>query len=125
MCMFKNECGQSSGKTLKLTVSEERTDGIKWFFACWYNFTQAKKRLKIFEIRIFKNGFGQSGDGTLKLTVSEEWTDGINLFLHVNTGSQKLKTDQNFLGWAWSKMGVASLVMGLENWLYLKNELME
>ena len=60
-----------------------------------------------------------------KVIESEEWTDGINLFLHVNTWSQKLKTDQNFLEWAWSKMGVASLVMGLENWLYLKNELME
>ena len=60
-----------------------------------------------------------------KVIESEEWTDGINLFLHVNTWSQKLKTDQNFLEWTWSKMGVASLVMGLENWLYLKNELME
>ena len=86
---------------------------------------QFKVRFKIFRVDIVKNKCDQSGDGTLKLTVSEEWTDGINLFLHVNTGSQKLKTDQNFLGWAWSKMGVASLVMGLENWLYLKNELME
>ena len=38
-----------------------------------------------------------------------EWTD----FLHVDTDSQKLKADQKFIGWAWSRMGVASLVMGL------------
>ena len=38
-----------------------------------------------------------------------EWTD----FLHVDTVSQKLKADQNFFGWACSKMVVASLVMGL------------
>ena len=29
-------------------------------------------------------------------------------FLHVDTDSQKLKADQQFIGWAWSKMGVAS-----------------
>ena len=40
------------------------TDGINWFFGCWYRFT-------------------------------------------------KLKTDQKFIGWAWSKIGVASLVMRL------------
>ena len=46
-----------------------------------------------------------------------EWND----FLHADTNSQKLKADQKFAGLAWSKMGVASLVTGLENWLYLKN----
>ena len=29
------------------------------------------------------------------------------------------------LWWAWSEMGVTSLVTGLKNWLYLKKELME
>ena len=56
---------------------------------------------------------GQPGKGTLKLTLSEEWTDGITNFLHFNTYSQKLKAHQNFFGWAWSKMCVASLLMGL------------
>ena len=46
-----------------------------------------------------------------------EWND----FLHADTDSQKLKADQKFAGLAWSEMGVASLVTGLENWLYLKN----
>ena len=36
-----------------------------------------------------------------------------------------IKVDQNIWGWAWSEMGVANLVTGLLNWLYLKNELME
>ena len=31
-------------------------------------------------------------------------------FLHVDTNSHKLKADQKNLGWAWSEMGVASLV---------------
>ena len=61
-----------------------------------------------------KNGYGQSGHGTLKLTtVSKEWTVGITDFLYVDTDSQKLKTDQKFFGWAWSKMGGANLVTGL------------
>ena len=67
----------------------------------------------IFGVGMVKNECGQSGDGTLKLTVSEEWTDGTTPFLHVGADSQKLKADQFFEGWAWSKMGVASLVMGL------------
>ena len=33
--------------------------------------------------------------------------------LHVETDPQKLKADQKLFGWAWSKMGVASLVSGL------------
>ena len=41
-------------------------------------------------------------DGAQKLTVSEEWTD-----------SQKLKVDPKFIGWTWSKIVAASLVMVL------------
>ena len=91
--MFKNECGQSGLWTLTLTVSQERTDGTNLFFACWYNFTQIKRWLKIFGVSMVKNGCCQSGDGTLKLTVSEEWTDGVNLFMHVDMWSQKIKAD--------------------------------
>ena len=67
----------------------------------------------MFGVGMVKNGCGQSGDGTLKPTVSEEWICGITDFLHVGTDSQKLKVDQKFFGWALSKVGVASLVMGL------------
>ena len=48
-----------------------------------------------------------------------------NYFLHADTNSCKLEDDWEFWGWAWPKMGVASLVIGLQNWLYLKNEQME
>ena len=34
-------------------------------------------------------------------------------FLHVDTSSHKLKVDQKIFGWAWSEMGMASLVTGL------------
>ena len=47
-------------------------------------------------------------------------------FLHVNTNSKiliiNLKLMKKRLCWACSKMGVASLVTGLKNWQYLKNE---
>ena len=36
-----------------------------------------------------------------------------NEFLHVDTDSQKLKADQKVFWWAWSKMDVFSVVMGL------------
>ena len=70
--MVKNECDQSGLGNLKLTVSQETTDGTNWFFPCWYNFTQIKRWLKHFGVSKVKDF-----DGTLKLTVSEEWTDGI------------------------------------------------
>ena len=34
-------------------------------------------------------------------------------FLHVDMNSQKLKVDQKFYDWVWSKMGVADLASGL------------
>ena len=37
--LVKNGCGQCGDGTQKLTVSEEWTDGINWFFACSYRFT--------------------------------------------------------------------------------------
>ena len=36
-------------------------------------------------------------------------------FLHVDTNSYKLKVDQKLFGWAWLKLGVASLVAELQN----------
>ena len=66
---------------------------------------------------LVKNGFGQLGDGTLKLTVSEEWQDEIYklIFCMLILDHQKLKADQKYFGWAWSKMSMASLVTGLKN----------
>ena len=45
------------------------------------------------------------------------------VFLHAGTSSHKLKDDK-FLGEE-CQMDVISLVMGLQNWLYLKNGQME
>ena len=46
-------------------------------------------------------------------------------FQLVDTNSHKLKVDQNVYCWAWSEMGVASLVSALQNEQYLNDELMK
>ena len=49
-------------------------------------------------------------------------------FLHTDINWRILKGDRNFFGgWGWvlSKTSVASLVTGVYNWLYLKNEQIE
>ena len=46
-------------------------------------------------------------------------------FLFANTNIQKLTVDWKTFGCTLSKMDVVILVMGLRNWLYLKNEMME
>ena len=46
----------------------------------------------------------------------------LNNFLHVDTDPQKLKADQKFMGWVLSKVGMASLVAGPLNWIYLRYE---
>ena len=58
-----------------------------------------------------QNVLSQSGffDQPYLQNKSMKWPD----FLHVDTNSHKLKVDQNIFGWAWSEMGVSSLVTGL------------
>ena len=80
MGMTKNRCGQSGARTLKLTVSEEWTDGINWIFACWYRFTKSKIWSKSFWVGMVEYGCGKSGYGTVKLTLPQKWTDEINWF---------------------------------------------
>ena len=70
--------------------------------------------MKIFGVSIIKNGCGHSSDRTLKLTDLKNEQMKYTDFWHVDTDSQKLKVDQRFVGWAWSKMGMTtSLVTGL------------
>ena len=52
--------------------------------------------------------FGLQNELYLKIEQME-----LTYFLHAGTNSCKLKGDWKFWGWAWSKMSVASLVMGL------------
>ena len=110
----QNALRQSNCKIFKPTSSPEQIHEAASFSACWYNFTKLKRWSKLF---LF--GHGQ------KLTVSQGLTDGNNCFFHAGTNSHKLKGDWNILGWAWSNMDVSSLMMGLENWLYMMNEQME
>ena len=88
---------------------------VTGFFACWYNFTQ-KWVWSWSKMSMVKNGYGQSGDGTQKLTVFEEWTDGIDKLIFCMLCDHKnwSKADQKNFGCEWSKMGVASQVIGLK-----------
>ena len=78
-----------------MTVSQEWTDGINSFFACWYEFMQIKGWLKIFVVDMVKTECRQSGE-------------------YVDTEIHKShKLIKYFLGGHGQKMSVASLVMGL------------
>ena len=78
--MVKNGGGQSCDGTLKLTLSEEWTNEMNWFLACWYKFITVKRWPKIYWMGMFKNRCGQCGHGTLKLTVSQNWIDKVTWF---------------------------------------------
>ena len=56
---------------------------------------------------------GQFGLWDPKIDCSQKWNDEINWVLLAGTNSRKLKGDWRFMGWVWSKMGVASLIIGL------------
>ena len=60
-----------------------------------------------------KIGCDQSGLKTLKLAVSTDEQMEQADFCHVNRESQKSEADEKVFGWAWSRIGVASLVTGL------------
>ena len=120
--VVKNECGHSGLWTLKLTVSQERTDETNWFFDGtlklsvseeWTNgiykqifcmlihdHQTLKADQKCFWLDMVKNGCSQSGHGTKK------WTDGIKSFFYVGTNSEKLNVDSTIFRWAWSKMAI-------------------
>ena len=99
LVVVRNGCGQSGLWALKVTVTQEWTNGINWFFACWHNFTQINRRLKVFRVSLIENGCGQSGNRTHKFTVSEEWADGINWFLACWYRFTKIKIWSEFFGW--------------------------
>ena len=87
--MVKNGCGQSLDRALKLTVSEEWTDGIKWFFACWHIHKNWKLNKKLFWVGMVKSEYVHFDHGTLKLILSQKLTDGINWFFYIfDSGSE-------------------------------------
>ena len=69
----QNRCGQSCDGTLKLTLSEERTNGINWFLVCSCRFITVKSWSKIYWVDMVKNGCGQSGHGTLIFNLTLTW----------------------------------------------------
>ena len=85
---------------LKFTVSQEGSNGINWFFACWCKFRKAKSYCN----KSGQNGHGYLAHGTIKYfylkNISVNWTD----FLLVDTNLGKLTLI--IIGWVWSKMGM-------------------
>ena len=61
-----------------LAVSQDWTNGINWFFACWYNFKQIKRWLKILGVGMVEKGCGHSHGQTLNIYLSEGWADWKN-----------------------------------------------
>ena len=57
--------------TLKLTVSQERVDGMNWLFAFWCKFKIAKSYFTDFWVGVVENGHGHYVvHDTLKSAVS-------------------------------------------------------
>ena len=73
--VVKNGCGHSNHRTPKLPVSEERSSGINWFFACSYKFEKAKSYRNNYWVGTIKNERVFLGRGTLKSAISQEWID--------------------------------------------------
>ena len=81
--MVKNEFGQSGLWTLsqkikkrtvnqKLTVSQERIDETKCFFACWCKSRKAKSYFNEFWVGMVRNGHGYLIHEALKSVVSKD-----------------------------------------------------
>ena len=57
-----------------------------------------------------QNVLGQSDCKIFRLTISPKHNDEKLDFLHVDTDEWKLKVAWKILGWAWSIMGVTTLL---------------
>ena len=64
--MVKCGCGHSGHGTLILTVSQKWTDGVNWFFVCWYKFRKAKSWFNDSWVGKVRNSHGLSVHETLK-----------------------------------------------------------
>ena len=71
--MVKTGCGQSDGETLKLTGSEEWTNGINWFL----HVETDSQKLKV--IKIFLGGHGQKWVWSTRL-----WDSKIDFISKIN-----------------------------------------
>ena len=91
-------------------LSEEWTDLLNWFFACWHRFTKIKSSSKYFWDGMAKNECGQSDHRTIKLTVFQKWTNGINWFFACWYKFRKAKSWFNDLWVGVVKIGQGLLV---------------
>ena len=93
--MVKNGCCQSGDGTLKLTVSEEWTDGIYKLSFCMVRHDHKNKKL----IKDFLGGHGQKWLGPVWSQDSKmnRWN---RVFFHADTNSRKLKVDTIIFGLA-------------------------
>ena len=92
VCVFKNVCGHSVLRTIKLAVCQGNMNEIKWFLVYWYKFMKAKSYFNNFFVVVVKNGCGLLILGTLKSAVYYKeklmkWAD----FLYADTNLGKLK----------------------------------
>ena len=78
--IVKNGHGQSSHRTLKLTVSRGLIDWMNWYFPYWYKFRKAKSYFNDFWVGIVRNGHGYLIHETLKSAVYREWVYEFSLF---------------------------------------------
>ena len=79
--MVKKGHSQSGHRTLKLIVSKKWTDGINWFFTCWYNKSRkVKSGFSGFWVGVIKNGHVLLVHETLKSAVSWEWIHEFSWF---------------------------------------------
>ena len=60
------------------SVLKNWTNGIDWFFACWYKFWKVKSWFNDFCVGLVKNSRGLLVHETLKSTVSYEWIYELN-----------------------------------------------
>ena len=56
--VFKNGCGHSVPRTLKLAVCQRIMNKGNWFFVRWYKFKKAKSYFNKFFMELVKNGCG-------------------------------------------------------------------
>ena len=124
--VVKKGCGQSCHGTLKLTLNEEWTNGVNWFFACWCRFLTVKIWSNIYWMVMVKNGCGQSGHGTLKLTVSKlNWWNNL-IFCMLVQMQEDWKLIQSFLGrpcqkwqWLFSSWDPKTCILKMNIWIEL------
>ena len=74
----KNERDLVGLGTLKSAVSQEWSNELGWFFACWYKFMKVKSCFKNYWVSMVKNGWGLKDCGTLKPGTSHNWFNELS-----------------------------------------------